>query len=144
MHTNSFCFLLPTDSLCHIWQSHMHCIYLVVTYMYNISQDKTFVNFLCSCVWRYRKCRQCYENLSIIRSKVAQRGGTPEKVGQLLREIQILMASMDWEQKHDSNVCDFIELNLWICTSLLGASVNDLVLIQVGGHLGRNLWLFVI
>nr|XP_022343510.1 katanin p80 WD40 repeat-containing subunit B1-like isoform X4 [Crassostrea virginica] len=44
---------------------------------------------------RYRKCRQCYENLSIIRSKVAQRGGTPEKVGQLLREIQILMASMD-------------------------------------------------
>lgn len=139
-----FVFLLPTDSLCPIWQSHMHCIYLVVTYMYNISQDKTFVNFLCSCVWRYRKCRQCYENLSIIRSKVAQRGGTPEKVGQLLREIQILMASMDWEQKHDSNVCDFIELNLWICNSLLGASVNDLVLIQVGGHLGRNLWLFVI
>nr|XP_022331811.1 katanin p80 WD40 repeat-containing subunit B1-like isoform X4 [Crassostrea virginica] len=44
---------------------------------------------------RYRKCRQCYENLSIIRSKVAQRGGAPGKVGQLLREIQILMASMD-------------------------------------------------
>lgn len=44
---------------------------------------------------RYRKCRQCYENLSIIRSKVASRGGTPGKLGQLLREIQILMASMD-------------------------------------------------
>lgn len=44
---------------------------------------------------RYRKCRQCYENLSIIRTKVASRGGTPGKLGQLLREIQILMAIMD-------------------------------------------------
>lgn len=44
---------------------------------------------------RYRKCRQCYENLCNIRSKVASRGGTPGKLGQLLREIQILMASMD-------------------------------------------------
>ncbi|XP_056016320.1 katanin p80 WD40 repeat-containing subunit B1-like isoform X4 [Ostrea edulis] len=44
---------------------------------------------------RYRKCRQCYENLSVIRSKVAKRMGAPGKVGQLLREIQILMASID-------------------------------------------------
>lgn len=55
--------------------------------------ENVFIVSIC----RYRKCRQCYENLSIIRSKVASRGGTPGKLGQLLREIQILMASMDWK-----------------------------------------------
>lgn len=59
------------------------------------------------CICRYRKCRQCYENLSVIRSKVAKRMGAPGKVGQLLREIQILMASIDWAQL---NVCDYFLL----------------------------------
>lgn len=53
--------------------------------------ENVFNVYIC----RYRKCRQCYENLCNIRSKVASRGGTPGKLGQLLREIQILMASMD-------------------------------------------------
>ncbi|XP_062570510.1 katanin p80 WD40 repeat-containing subunit B1-like isoform X4 [Saccostrea cucullata] len=44
---------------------------------------------------RYRKCRQCYENLSMIRTSISKRMGAPGKIGQLLREIQILMASMD-------------------------------------------------
>ncbi|XP_061162982.1 katanin p80 WD40 repeat-containing subunit B1-like isoform X4 [Saccostrea echinata] len=44
---------------------------------------------------RYRKCRQCYENLSMIRTTISKRMGAPGKIGQLLREIQILMASMD-------------------------------------------------
>lgn len=57
----------------------------------NVNMKFFFIVYIC----RYRKCRQCYENLCNIRSKVASRGGTPGKLGQLLREIQILMASMD-------------------------------------------------
>lgn len=66
-------------------------IFVGIVNVDNVSMKNVLLFLFC----RYRKCRQCYENLSIIRSKVASRGGTPGKLGQLLREIQILMASMD-------------------------------------------------
>ncbi|KAK3086328.1 hypothetical protein FSP39_016924, partial [Pinctada imbricata] len=45
---------------------------------------------------RYKKCTQCYKEVSLIRGIIATKGGqNTGKLGQLFREVQILLASMD-------------------------------------------------